>query len=321
MEVLINPSTLPGYIDKTAITIGNFDGIHIGHQALINKVLQLAGEGCTSGLVSFNPHPVKLLNGAKAPLVLTPLRKKMRILQSLGVRLMVLFDFNHTFSQLAPGAFVRDYLIHTIRARHIVVGRNFRFGFEGRGTPEELKALARPHGCRVHVMPDITFEEQTVSSSLVRALIKKGRVERANRLLGRCYTILGKVQKGFGLARFLGFPTANLPLPEEMVPARGVYLAWCTISPDHFPCIINVGITPTVRSRPLFIEVHILNQEIELYNEEVEIHFIKRLREEKKFATIDMLKQAIAGDVEKAERFFSGLTGDTNGCFADFHSM
>ncbi len=305
MEILINPKNLPESIKRTSITIGNFDGIHLGHQLLIRKVVSLAEyKNSMPALITFAPHPQKSLDLSKAPLLLTPLKKKIQILQGFSLKLMVIFDFNHSFSKQPPEIFIREYISRIIRAEDIVIGENFRFGRNGAGNVEMLKGFGLNYGFETHIMKSIMDEGEIISSTLIRKCIKAGDVIRACRLLGRYFSISGKVQKGKGIGSSLGFPTANIPLPEGIVPKKGVYITFCSTGSDYFPSITNIGTTPSVSNRPLTIEVHILNRDIDIYNEDIEIFFLERLRDENHYESIEKLKTAIGNDVNYANQFF-----------------
>lgn len=305
MEVLINPESLPKQIKRLAITIGNFDGIHLGHQSLINKVIAISNnKNSTSGIITFSPHPNKSLDGSKAPALLINLKKKIQIFQGMGLQLMALFDFNHTFSRLLPECFIKEYIVDILHAKDIVIGENFRFGKNGSGDPVLLQLLGEKYGFETHIMKSLYDNGNIISSTNIRNLIKKGEIAKANSLLGRYFSISGKVQKGKGIGRKLGFPTANIPLPIGIVPRKGVYITLCCIGRDYLPSLTNIGTTPSITNRPLTIEVHILNKNIDLYNEDIEIFFIERIRDEKYFENIDDLKNAIKNDREYASQYF-----------------
>lgn len=306
MEVLINPASLPYYFQRTSITIGNFDGLHKGHQALIERVIRLSAlKRTVPGIITFSPHPQKSLDISKAPSMLMSLQKKMQILQDMNLKLMVIFDFDHKFSHLSPDIFARDYIAGMLRARDVVIGENFRFGRGGEGDSFLLSELGSSYGFEANIVKSLEDDEgNIISSTYIRDCIKKGYVDKAGKLLGRYYSISGKVQKGKGIGCNIGFPTANIPLPEQIVPKRGVYITLCSTGTECYPSLTNIGMTPSVSSRPLTIEVHIINQSMNIYNEDIEISFIKRLRDEKKFDTVEDLQKAITADIETGRDYF-----------------
>lgn len=289
--------------------MGNFDGIHTGHQLLINKVIAISNhKNSVPGIITFSPHPSKSLDESKAPHLLTPLRKKIEILQSMGMQLMAIFDFNHKFSKLSPGNFIKEYLTDIMRVNDIVIGENFKFGKNREGDPDLLLEYGKKLGFNTYVINSLIAYGEIISSSRIRNYIKTGDILKANELLGRYFSVSGKVQKGRGIGGQLGFPTANMALPEGIVPKKGVYITLCSTGAEVLPSIANIGTTPSIRNRPLTLEVHILGEIIDLNNEDIEVFFIERVRDEEYFTDIEVLKEVVLKDIEYAKQFF--LKGD-----------
>lgn len=291
---------------ETALTIGAFDGIHLGHKALFKETLKIAKDFDVVPLVvTFDPHPRRVIQPHISFKLLTTLEEKLALIEKEGFEKVAIIPFTRSLSELSPDLFVEKYLVDALKARFVIVGFNFRFGKNRAGDTEFLKKLGEKYQFQVRVVPPVIVDEKRVSSSFIRELISKGEVEKAALLLGRPYFLTGKVIKGKGRGKLLGFPTANLLVPEEkLIPARGVYAVWAYVSAQKYKGALNIGFNPTFGERELSIEVHLLNfnSSKDLYGESLHIEFIKYIRPEKKFASIEELKNQIEKDCQLIEK-------------------
>lgn len=293
---------------ETTITIGAFDGIHLGHRALFQETLNRAQELSLEPLVvTFDPHPRKVIQPHLSFKLLTTLEEKLELINKEGFEKIALIPFSRGLSELSPDLFVEKYLVDFLKARLVVVGFNFRFGKNRAGDTELLKKLGEKYHFEVKVVPPVIIDGKRVSSSYIRELLLKGEVEKASFLLGRPYFLTGKVIKGKGRGKILGFPTANLSVPEEkLIPARGVYAVWAYFKNQKYKGALNIGFNPTFEERELSIEVHLLNfSPQDLYSESIRIEFIKYIRGEKKFTSPQELKAQIEKDCQLIEKILN----------------
>lgn len=288
---------------RCALTIGNFDGVHRGHRALIERVVAKAHElGVASCVLTFEPHPREYLSPAQAPARLTRLRDKFELLAATGVARVHVVRFDAAFAALPAERFVEEVLVAGLGVRWLLVGRDFRFGARRAGDFTALQALSRRHGFELEAMADVTFEDERVSSSAVRAALAAGDFARAERLLGHAYWICGHVSHGAKLGRELGFPTANLVL-RRTPPLSGIYVV---DAGPYGPGVASVGRRPTVNPLAVpLLEVHLLERDEPLYGEQLRVTFLKKLRDEAKFDGLGALREAIARDAREAREFFA----------------
>jgi riboflavin kinase/FMN adenylyltransferase len=282
-----------------ALTIGNFDGVHRGHRALLERVVAKARDiGVTSCVLTFEPHPREFFAPQSAPARLTRLRDKLELIAAAGIGRVHVIRFSAGFAAMSAARFIEEVLVRGLRARWLLVGRDFRFGAQRKG---DFAALAG-QGFTLEAMPDVAFDGERVSSSAVRAALQAGEFERAERLLGRPYAISGKVVYGAQLGRELGFPTANIRLPHRP-PLSGIYVVEVN---DLGHGVASVGYRPTVNPvpRPL-LEVHLLDRNPTLYGQHLHVRFLRKLRDEVKFNDLDSLRAAIAQDAAQAREFFA----------------
>ncbi len=288
---------------RCALTIGNFDGVHRGHRALIERVVGKARElGVASCVLTFEPHPREYLSPAQAPARLTRLRDKLELLAGTGVARVHVVRFDAAFAGLPAERFVEAVLVGGLGVRWLLVGSDFRFGARRAGDFAALQALSRRHGFALDAMPDVTFEGERVSSSAVRAALAAGDFARAERLLGHPYWISGHVSHGAKLGRELGFPTANIVL-RRAPPLSGIYVV---DAGEYGPGVASVGRRPTVNpvAVPL-LEVHLLERDEPLYGARLRVTFLKKLRDEARFDGLGPLRDAIARDAREAREFFA----------------
>lgn len=284
-----------------AIALGNFDGIHRGHRRVIDPMLAVTLGKST--VVSFDPHPKEFFTGRRQPL-LTPIDEKASYLESLGVEQLILIPFDHALAQLSPRVFVEEVLLNQIKTCWISVGKNFCFGHQRAGTTADLKAIATEHAVPVHLADLETCGDERVSSSAIRTALGEGDLPKANRLLGRPYSIRGVVVKGQQLGRTIGFPTANLDVSSrKCLPQQGVYYVQVSRSEyagQLFPGVMNLGRRPTVNGIQQTLEVHLLDWSGDLYGQTLTLHLERFLRPEQKFDSLDALKSQIQADCIRA---------------------
>lgn len=295
--VAIDPTSYP----KPVLALGNFDGVHLGHQNIFRHVVSRADEiGGTPMVFTFDCHPLKVLAPERAPLVLTTNAQKRSLIGALGVRVGLWIPFTEQFARQKPLAFIRDVLQERIGVHELVVGYDFRFGHCRAGNASLLQQQAATHGYEVVVIPAVKLGNTVVSSSTIRTLLQKGRVEEAARLLGRDYVLAGSVVEGFHRGAKLGFRTANVHVAHELVPRVGVYAVRVEWEGRHYPGVANVGHNPTFGNASLSVEVHLLDFEGDLYGAQLSVAFVARIRDERKFASVDELAAQIACDVRQA---------------------
>jgi riboflavin kinase / FMN adenylyltransferase len=295
-------SAIEDCLQPTYLALGNFDGIHLGHRAVIQTLQPPPETSCYKTVVSFDPHPQVFFKGQPKPL-LTVLLEKVQLLESLGVDQLVLLPFDENLAALSPEDFVEKILVQQLHAQKISVGFNFGFGCQRSGTVEDLKAIASQYNIPVHIVPPETLEGGEVSSSEIRLALTTGDVLRAKRLLGRPYSLSGTVVKGQQLGRTLGFPTANLSVPnQKFIPRQGVYrvaVQGSTLKQEQLG-VMNIGMRPTLDGICQTLEVHLLDWSGDLYGHTVTVDLEQFLRPEQKFESLDALKDQIQRDCVSA---------------------
>ena len=287
-----------------AVTIGVFDGVHRGHQALIRKTVEWARqERGTPLAITFQDHPEHVLRGGPSVPFLLPRIETFRLLRTFGIRRVQILRFTKKFSQKNPESFVK-WLLRLGRVKGIVVGTHFRFGHGAAGDAELLKKLGKRFGFGVAAVPPVRVQGETVSSSRIRELLAQGRVEKANRLLGRPYPIQGLVVHGRHVGHKIGFPTANLNHIQQFLPKDGVYTCAVKIKNRYFHAAMNLGKRPTFKDddHHRAAEVHILNYRGRLYGKQMTVYLLKYLRPEKKFSSPRSLVRQIQKDIRRALR-------------------
>jgi riboflavin kinase/FMN adenylyltransferase len=284
-----------------AVAIGVFDGLHIGHQAILERARSAAHELRGSSLVlTFEPTPKEFFSPTTAPPRLTRFRERFEMLQALGLDELFCASFG-SVRDLTPRAFIDELLIGELRARHVVVGDDFRFGADRSGTVAELRSLGARHGLIVTEVPPVFFEGQRVSSTAIRDALKAGDLSAARDMLGRDYSISGRVVRGLGLGRKLGFPTANVNLKRIQAPIDGIFAARVTgLGAAALDGVASVGTRPTVGGGTALLEVLIFDFDRDIYGRYITVHFVKRLREERHFADLELLKRQMHVDVAAA---------------------
>lgn len=291
----------------TALTIGNFDGVHLGHQAMLAELKRAGGRlGLPTCVLTFEPHPREFFGPDQAPTRLTSLREKLELLAQQGVERVHVCRFNYRFAQTTPEDFIERIIARGLGARWVLVGDDFRFGARRAGDFVMLKQRAPRHGFEVAVLPNVALDGERISSTAARQALAAGDLERAQRLLGRSYSISGRVMRGDGLGRKLGFPTANVQMKHNRPPLAGIFAVRLHGAADGpLRGVASLGVRPTVKQGGVpVLEVHILDFNGDLYRRHVRVEFLHKFRDEEKYADLATLTKRIALDVENAREFF-----------------
>ncbi len=301
---------------KAVVTIGIFDGVHIGHQFVLKKIIRRAEKlKGKSVVVTFNPHPLKILNPQTSPALLTSLSHRIDLIARLGVDVCLVVNFTKRFCSLSPEDFIRKILVEKVGTQEIFIGNNFRFGCNEQGDVELLRKMGKNFGFKVNCIKPVRCslskgvstlkaDRKIISSTQIRLLIEQGKIEEAARFLGRAVSILGTVIKGETRGRRVGYPTANIDPHQEAIPPDGVYAVEVRLKRRKRFGLLNIGTQPTFsfsRKKPV-IEVHIFNFKQNIYAKDLEISFIKKLRREKKFLSAQQLAEQIKKDCHKAKQ-------------------
>jgi riboflavin kinase/FMN adenylyltransferase len=297
----------PRVTGRVVLTLGNFDGVHLGHRAILARAAERARTlGGRVAVLTFEPHPVAVLAAERAPSMLQSLHDRLETLRAAGVEVAIVQRFTRRFAALEPEAFATQFLMPHLELAHVVVGYNVTFGRNRAGSSETLRLLGDAHGFGVDVVGPVTVADDRVSSSRIRRAVQAGEVARAEALLGRAFALRGRVVEGDRRGRLLGFPTANLHVRSGLVlPADGVYAVQAEVDGRRHPAVLNVGVRPTFGGRRRTIEAHHLDFDGDLYRRWMRLHLVDRLRGETAFAGPDALKAAIAGDVAQARRILA----------------
>ncbi|MEP7015327.1 MAG: bifunctional riboflavin kinase/FAD synthetase [Verrucomicrobiota bacterium] len=306
MEILRSIPELARLPGPLFLAVGVFDGVHLGHQAVISTSARHAqAETGTPVVVTFDPHPMKVLRPLDAPHLLTATQHKIALIRNLGVAHLLIIPFEEQFAATEPEDFVQQLVTHSKPLREICVGHEWSFGKNRRGNLDLLKKLGSRSNFNVVGIPPIKMNGEIVSSTAIRQAVETGDLKRAAEMLGREYTILGTVVKGDNLGSKIGFPTANLSAHSEQFPPNGVYLAEATIDGAQYPGVINLGYRPTVSigQSQRVLEIHLLDFNREIYGKDIDVRFISYLRPEKKFENIEALTAQIGADVQQARNF------------------
>lgn len=310
MKIYRGLGDVPSDFGPSAVTIGKFDGVHLGHRAVIRELLEVAEERqLTSTVMTFDRHPMRLFKPERAPVPLVGVEQKLQLLAKTGVDSALLVTFDEDFAELSPEQFVTEILVKTLRAEVVLVGHDFRFGAHGSGSAEDLRALGLREGFEVRLIDDVRpGSGRRVSSTWVRELLAEGDVENAAVLLGHAPAVQGEVVHGAKRGRDLGFPTANLsPLSQGLIPADGVYAGWLIDGDTRYPAAISVGSNPTfVGVPPKQVEAYVIDHEgLDLYGHVVTVSFTHRIRGMVKFDGIERLIAQMNADVDRARELLS----------------
>ena len=311
MDVIHFPEDArPARWTQPVLALGNFDGLHRGHRRILDRVRRVAGErGATSVVMTFDPHPPRVVRPDKAPPLLMTTAQKLEALAHVGVHGTAIVPFTPELSRWDPEMFVRIVLVDWLRVSEVWVGANFLFGHDRAGNFSLLRALGGRYGFKAEKIDPVRYKEFVVSSTRIRRLVAEGRVDEAGALLGHQYTIDGTVVRGDGRGRTIGFPTANLCTENELLPPHGVYATMATIDDVVRPSVTNIGVRPTVdASGRTTTETHIFGVDRDLYGATLRVGFVQRLRDERAFESIDALRAQIEADCGRARVLFNHLS-------------
>ena len=292
------------------VAIGNFDGVHRGHLKLVERIRKAAQDrGTVPVVLTFDPHPPRVLRPDKAPPLLMTLQQKAATLENAGVAGLAVVRFSAAMAAWEPEQFVRRVLVDWLRASEVWVGADFLFGRNRTGTFSLLRTLGQQWGYRAEKVEPVRSRDFIISSTRIRRLLTEGRVDEASALLGRHYALTGDVVRGQQRGRLLGFPTANLSTANELVPMTGVYATLVSVDGHTFRAVTNVGVRPTFGDALApTVESHLLDVSPDLYGQTLQVAFVQRLRDEQRFADVDALRGQIAADVAQAARLFDKLS-------------
>ena len=289
---------------RTVVTIGNFDGMHRGHLEILRRVIREARlTNSMATVLTLFPHPVRVLRPSVAPALLMTLEQRLASFDDAGIDAVLVLQFNPALSKLEPAAFCQEYLVDCLRARKVLVGENFRFGHRQEGDVRTLADLGRLRDFEVETVQPVVSDGMVASSTAVREAVREGRMEEATAILGHPFTLEGEIKTGTGQGRKLIVPTLNLKTDQELLPKQGVYVTETTVGGKTYRSATNVGVRPTFNGASTTIESHLFDFDESLTSGRMEVRFLKRLREERKFEGPEALRAQVLLDIEEARKF------------------
>lgn len=291
--------------EPTAIALGKFDGIHLGHRKLIETAMEKAGEeGIKSAVFTFTNHPINLIEGRMVVKMILNIEEKERLLNELGLDYAFDIAFTEEIRHMSPERFIKELLVGRFKAKHVFCGAEHRFGARAAGDVDLLKKMGAELGFETHIIDRVDVDGRPVSSTYIRHLIENGLMEECEKYLGRYYSIGGKVVEGNKLGRTIGFPTANLVADDALVtPSNGVYVTYCICNGKRYPSVTNVGVKPTIGNYNKNAETHIFDFDEDLYGRDIEVEFLKKTRDERKFGSVQELSEQINRDCMTAREY------------------
>jgi riboflavin kinase/FMN adenylyltransferase len=308
MEVIRDINDFP-QLSHAVVTSGTFDGVHVGHQKILKRVIERARQNNgQSVVITYWPHPRLVLFPEDNDLkLLSTMEERIEQLRSFGLDYLLIIPFTKEFSRTSSRSFITDVLVRALNTKVLVIGYDHRFGKNREGSFENLKARSAQYGFEVEEIPRQDVDDIGVSSTKIRRALEEGDIETATRYLGHPYTLTSEVVEGDKLGRTIGFPTANLDPPKnhKLIPANGVYAVWVKYEGERYPGMMNIGFRPTVHGRHQTLEVHILNFSQTLYGQSVTVEFVQQLRQEQKFESLEALKSQLAKDKEATARILN----------------
>jgi riboflavin kinase / FMN adenylyltransferase len=306
MQVIENLNGLEKPLVNPVLTIGNFDGVHRGHLALFEKVKERAGAiGGRSAVMTFEPHPIRIMKPGNGPPLITPTRQKIQLIGQAGIDVLFCIPFTRDFADISAEDFVTNILVAKVGIKELVVGYDYAFGRNREGSIPLLREMGEKIGFRLHLVEPIHVDQILVSSTSIRRLIQEGKVAEARTLLGRNFQVEGTVVRGHNRGgRLLGFPTANIVPQDELLPKTGVYAVTALINGRTYNGVTNVGYNPTFADKALSVETHILDFSQDIVGEAIKITFLHRLRDEKAFKNVAELTEQISRDIHDAKAWF-----------------
>lgn len=292
-------------IENTVVALGNFDGVHKGHQQIIARTVKSAeAAGLKSAVFTFSNHTSTLLENVPYVKNILYAEEKAAIIESMGVDYLFNIPFTYEILRMSPEAFIEEILVNKFKIKEAYCGFNFTFGYKASGTPEILIHEGLKHGFGIHVQEPYIIDDVIVSSTYIRQLIEDGEMEKCTKFMGRMYAIGGEVVVGNKLGRTIGFPTSNIMIDEGMAtPPNGVYITYCIYNGIKYPSVTNVGVKPTIGKYKKNVETHIFNFDKELYGKNIKVEFVKRTRKERKFESVEALSNQIKSDCIMAKAY------------------
>lgn len=303
MKVIFDPEE--PIQNSTSATIGNFDGVHIGHKKILSAIKEEAKEqGLSSCVITFHPHPQKVLQNIDIPL-LTPIRERLKLLEEQGIDVVACYTFTKDIAKISAQDFVTDILVGKLNLKHLIVGPDFSFGRKREGNLELLNKMGSEYGFDTKVIETALYQGEIVSSSSIRNLVREGNLLKARNFLGYNFYVEGQVKEGEKRGRQIGFPTANLETDWDILPKVGVYATLANVEGTKHHSITNIGYRPTFGHNELLIETHIFNFSEDIYKKRIKVEFVDRVRDEQKFDGPDALVEQIKKDVERVKEILS----------------
>ena len=292
---------------RSCITLGKFDGLHRGHQKLIERIKEKRGKNCKAVVFTFDVSPKSYILHTPPKYLLT-YEERRELAENLGGDILAECPFTEELMHMEPEAFVKEYLVDRLHGEYLAVGPDFRFGYQRKGTPQLLKELGEKYGFRTEILEKEKYKDKDISSTYIREELDQGHIEEVNRLLGYPYFTKGEIVHGRQLGRTIGIPTANLiPPSEKKLPPNGVYITESMIQGKTYQGITNVGYKPTVKENFLGVETYLFSCNADLYGQEAEVKFYRYLRPEIKFASLEELKNQMMKDIQKGKDYFNGI--------------
>lgn len=304
------PNILSDTVKPSVVTIGTFDGVHVGHQKIIQRLIDVAKKNhLDAAILTFFPHPRMVLQKEAGIKLINTIEERKEIIKSKGVDQLIVYPFTKEFSRLTAKEYVEQILVKKLNAKKIIIGYDHRFGRNRNADIQDLRALGKTFGFTVEEISKQDVEEVAVSSTKIRKAIEAGDIEKANTFLGSLFSLKGKVIKGRSLGRTLGFPTANLEIKEDykIIPKNGVYIVQAQLNNTRVYGIMNIGTNPTVGGKEQTIETYFLDIDQDLYGQELNIQLLKRIRDEKKFDEVPQLVEAMHEDLERTKTYIQQL--------------
>ena len=302
MQIYYNLDDISVLEQDSVATFGVFDGLHLGHQAVIHQVVREAtARDLSSAVLAFYPHPMAFLAPERCPPILTPRQKRLELLEESGIDIAIFVQFDAYLAQMSPSAFVQDVLVDKLRVRQVIVGYACQFGKNRVGNAEVLQLLGAQLNFDVTIMPPTLVKGMPVHSTRAREAVVQGELDLAAELLGRPHSIMGKVVRGDGRGHQLGYPTANIRAENQIYPPNGVYAVRAKLADCVYGGILNMGVRPTFDGLGFQIEAHLFNFNEDVYDKKIEVFFIKNVREERRFPNLESLVKQIGQDIEVAQ--------------------
>lgn len=295
---------------KTIVTLGTFDGVHFGHNAILDKICRVANsEGLESVILTFFPHPRLVVSNNYDIKLLNTIEEKTVLLEKKGIQNFIIHPFDKTFSELSPREFVTQILVEKLNIQKIIIGHDHKFGKDRAADFNDLINFGKEFGFEVEEISAQQINEVSVSSTKIRNSLLEGNISLANEYLGYPYVLTGNVVKGNQLGRTIGFPTANIEIPEDykLIPKNGVYVVTANVNNKTVFGMMNIGVKPTLGENKLSIEVHLLNFDQDIYNQKIQVNILERLRDEQKFESFDALKSQIEIDKQNTIHYFENI--------------